>query len=63
MPDVVASRQNQQNQHKQTVKTEQAETNGEEGEIIFNNGYTFYLDLRESIMHLRLILVHLIKNW
>lgn len=32
MPDVVASRQNQQNQQKQTVKTEPPpETNGEEG--------------------------------
>jgi transducin (beta)-like 1 len=32
MPDVVASRQNQQNQQKQQiVKTEMQDTNGEEG--------------------------------
>ncbi|CAH1971194.1 unnamed protein product [Acanthoscelides obtectus] len=30
MPDVVASRQNQQNQQKQAIKAEQTETNGEE---------------------------------
>lgn len=32
MPDVVATRQNQQNQQKQTVKTE-PDANGEEGDI------------------------------
>lgn len=31
MPDVVASRQNQQNQQKQQLKTEIQDTNGEEG--------------------------------
>lgn len=37
MPDVVASRQNQQNQQKQAVKTEPPpETNGEEGMYLFN---------------------------
>lgn len=37
MPDVVASRQNQQNQQKQAVvRPEPVETNGEEGECIFN---------------------------
>lgn len=35
MPDVVASRQNQQNQAKQQVKTEVQDANGEEGKIIF----------------------------
>lgn len=34
MPDVVASRQNQQNQAKQQVKTEVQDTNGEEGNLI-----------------------------
>lgn len=34
MPDVVASKQNQQNQQKQIVKTEPpTETNGEKGKI------------------------------
>lgn len=31
MPDVVASRQNQQNQQKQPIKAEVQDTNGEEG--------------------------------
>lgn len=31
MPDVVASRQNQQNQQKQAIKNETTEANGEEG--------------------------------
>lgn len=31
MPDVVASRQNQQNQQKQPIKAEITDTNGEEG--------------------------------
>lgn len=31
MPDVVATRQNQQNQQKQALKTEVTDTNGEEG--------------------------------
>lgn len=34
MPDVVASRQNQQNQQKQQLKTEIQDTNGEEGNIM-----------------------------
>ena len=37
MPDVVASRQNQQNQHKQQVKAEAQDTNGEEGNFKNNN--------------------------
>ena len=44
MPDVVASRQNQQNQQKQ-VKTEVQDTNGEEGK--FSN----YLLMRKIIEH------------
>lgn len=38
MPEVVASRQNQQNQHKQAIKTESAENaNGEESTSMQNN--------------------------
>lgn len=33
MPDVVAARQNQQNQQKQTIKSEGTEANGEEGNV------------------------------
>jgi hypothetical protein len=37
MPDVVASRQNQQNQQKQQiVKNELQDTNGEEGKVDFS---------------------------
>jgi len=37
MPDVVASRQNQQNQQKQQiVKTELQDTNGEEGKSLIH---------------------------
>lgn len=39
MPDVVASRQNQQNQQKQAVKSEIQDTNGEESMFI----YLFFL--------------------
>ncbi|CAG9854956.1 unnamed protein product [Phyllotreta striolata] len=37
MPDVVASRQNQQNQQKQAIKAEQNETNGEEAVVSTQN--------------------------
>lgn len=35
MPDVVASRQNQQNAQKQPIKAEIPDTNGEEGILLF----------------------------
>lgn len=48
MPDVVASRQNQQNQQKQTIKSEITDTNGEEGTeglILFELLFSMHLTL------------------
>lgn len=44
MPDVVASRQNQQNQQKQEIKAEQTETNGEEGKTPGKHQLVLYLN-------------------
>jgi len=41
MPDVVAARQNQQNQQKQSIKNETAEANGEESKFFRNFNISF----------------------
>lgn len=41
MPDVVAARQNQQNQQKQSIKNETAEANGEESKFFRNFNICF----------------------
>ncbi|CAG9826222.1 unnamed protein product [Diabrotica balteata] len=49
MPDVVASRQNQQNQQKQAVKAEQSETNGEEAAVESTQSETMEVDVTIEI--------------
>ena len=50
MPDVVASRQNQLNQHKQQiVKNELQDTNGEEGILLEIHFLNYFLSLSSKM--------------